>query len=165
MKGWGLQETGENGLCRMLWSWLPPQCKSSLETIFRFSVKAGCGGMPLGKLAASPVRMISPASGACALNSFLGTLKHLLHVFLVGLQDSVLERISVWFCVYYKYRYWNILPGYIQGHGGIWIILSRIRIWTVGHNRMAGIVCKEESCICLYVAIAGMEGDPEQGII
>lgn len=69
------------------------------------SAKAGCIGMSMGKSAASPVKIISPISGVCALNSFLGGLKGLLQLVLVGLQNSVLQRISVSFCVYHKYRY------------------------------------------------------------
>lgn len=54
---------------------------------------------------------------------------------------------------------------FIEGHGEIGRMLSRTRIETVNHNKMAGIVYKAESYICLYVTITGMDGDATQGMI
>lgn len=63
--------------------------------VFQFSAKAGIG-MSTGKPAASPIKMISLVSGACALNSFLGFASAL-----VGwpIRFCVTENLSLILCL------------------------------------------------------------------
>lgn len=114
--------------------------------------------MSVGKPAAVPVFR------SLCFAQLPGALKGVLQLFLVDLQESVSQRISVWFCVYSKHSYWSIRPGYSWGHGGTWVTLSRTRIQTAGYNKVAGMLCEAGSHICLQVVVAGTDGDPAQSI-